>query len=238
MANATSFESNCPSFSMKEIVVDIGCGGKNNLNLYGFSGEPTIALDQSKNFLERRRDGSFSGNLAEGDAENLPLKTASADQVFATHVLEHVNELDSTLEEIDRILRPGGKITIAVPHPRFESIMEKLDEEYHSSKMHQRVIRPKEALELLEARDYEIIHYETRGFTAALRITFSYLLHLKLLRNRSMEPQSGLLVKQDGQHANHASMNKVRRRLFSFSAVKIIDKFFPFETVVQAVKNK
>jgi predicted SAM-dependent methyltransferase len=45
-------------------------------------------------------------------------ETSSVDAVAVFHFLEHVPDLDRTLHEINRILKPGGLIWIKVPHGR------------------------------------------------------------------------------------------------------------------------
>ncbi|HPF71907.1 MAG TPA: class I SAM-dependent methyltransferase [Candidatus Krumholzibacteria bacterium] len=49
------------------------------------------------------------------DLRQAPLKDASVDWVFCSHVLEHIPELELCIDEILRILRPGGAAWIQVP---------------------------------------------------------------------------------------------------------------------------
>ena len=44
-----------------------------------------------------------------------PLEEAEFDVVLCTQVLEHVPELDQVLDEIKRVLRPGGQLIASVP---------------------------------------------------------------------------------------------------------------------------
>lgn len=53
--------------------------------------------------------------LREGILEDLALPEASYDAVTLFHVLEHVPFPGRTLDEIHRILKPGGSVVIAVP---------------------------------------------------------------------------------------------------------------------------
>lgn len=50
-----------------------------------------------------------------GHAEILPFATNSFDSVLCTQVLEHVSEPWQTIEEIARVLRPGGKLLLSTP---------------------------------------------------------------------------------------------------------------------------
>jgi len=45
-----------------------------------------------------------------------PFKDNEFDEVYASHVLEHVDDLIKTMEELHRICKSGAKIIIRVPH--------------------------------------------------------------------------------------------------------------------------
>ena len=45
-----------------------------------------------------------------------PFKESTFDEVYASHVLEHVDDLMKTMEEIYRILKPGGALVAKVPY--------------------------------------------------------------------------------------------------------------------------
>jgi SAM-dependent methyltransferase len=50
-----------------------------------------------------------------GVAENVPLADASCDGAVLQAVLEHVRDANLTLEELYRVLKPGGSVLIEVP---------------------------------------------------------------------------------------------------------------------------
>jgi SAM-dependent methyltransferase len=45
-----------------------------------------------------------------------PFAEASFDEVFASHVLEHLDRPFEVMKELHRILKPGGKLIVKVPH--------------------------------------------------------------------------------------------------------------------------
>jgi len=45
-----------------------------------------------------------------------PFDTNSADEIFAAETLEHLEDTMKVLEEFRRILKPGGRLVIEVPH--------------------------------------------------------------------------------------------------------------------------
>ena len=49
------------------------------------------------------------------DAARLPLRSGCADAVVAHYMLEHVTDLEGALDEIARVLRPGGRVFASVP---------------------------------------------------------------------------------------------------------------------------
>ena len=57
----------------------------------------------------------YRGGDAYAIAERLPFKDRSFDFVYASHVLEHIVNLDGAMREIHRVLTPGGILEIRVP---------------------------------------------------------------------------------------------------------------------------
>ena len=49
------------------------------------------------------------------EADHLPFEDDSVDEIYASHVLEHMPYQSKTLEEWLRVLKPGGMLTVAVP---------------------------------------------------------------------------------------------------------------------------
>ena len=45
-----------------------------------------------------------------------PWPDRSVDEVFAAHVLEHLRNPIAAMQEIHRVLKPGGKVTVIVPN--------------------------------------------------------------------------------------------------------------------------
>lgn len=60
------------------------------------------------------RDPRFAPDFA-ADLRRAPLGDGSVDWIFCSHVLEHVPELDVCVDELLRILRPGGAAWLQIP---------------------------------------------------------------------------------------------------------------------------
>jgi SAM-dependent methyltransferase len=45
-----------------------------------------------------------------------PFESASASEIMASHVVEHTSDPFATMKELARLLKPGGTLTVRVPH--------------------------------------------------------------------------------------------------------------------------
>jgi arsenite methyltransferase len=103
------------------VVVDLGCGAGTDLLIAAQMTGPTgrvIGVDMTATMLERARQsatemGLRNVELHESLIEALPLDDASADVVISNGVIDLVPDKNAVLDEIDRVLRPGGRLQLA-----------------------------------------------------------------------------------------------------------------------------
>ncbi len=105
-----------------ETVADIGCGAGMDLLLaalrVGMSGR-VIGVDMTEAMRERATEAAREIGLAgrieirSGDAESLPLADGSADVVISNGVLNLTTDKERAFSEIERVLRPGGRLLLA-----------------------------------------------------------------------------------------------------------------------------
>jgi SAM-dependent methyltransferase len=102
-------------------VVDLGCGAGTDLliaaQFVGRSGR-AIGIDMTPAMLARARKSADEMGLAnvelhEGLIESLPLDDASVDVVVSNGVIDLVPDKEAVLSEVDRVLRPGGRLQVA-----------------------------------------------------------------------------------------------------------------------------
>jgi len=102
-------------------VLDLGCGAGSDLliaaQMIGPQGR-AIGIDMTTSMLERARAsaeemGLLNVELHEGLIESLPLEDESVDVVISNGVIDLVPDKDAVLDEIDRVLRPGGRLQVA-----------------------------------------------------------------------------------------------------------------------------
>ena len=95
-------------------VLDLGAGyGAVTGELARRAGGPVVALDCA---VEALREGVFGGApRTGGDARRLPFADAAFDLVFTQLTLLWVQPVTRALDEIRRVLRPGGVLTALEP---------------------------------------------------------------------------------------------------------------------------
>jgi len=101
-------------------VLEVGCGAGSDLLRFAQGGANVTGIDLSPHSaglaLSRLRLYNCSGTIGNADAENLPFKNDTFDLVYSWGVLHHTPDTERALNEILRVLKPGGKICIMLYH--------------------------------------------------------------------------------------------------------------------------
>jgi len=125
-------------------VLDMGCGAGRHAFECLRRGARVVAFDYSFTELEPVRDLFWAmGEAGEvgaggesqpirGDALRLPFRTGSFDRIIASEVLEHLRNDTGALDELFRVLAPGGRIAVTVPAWLPEKVCWMLSAEYHA----------------------------------------------------------------------------------------------------------
>ncbi|WP_203335668.1 class I SAM-dependent methyltransferase [Nocardioides limicola] len=128
-----------------ERVLDMGCGaGRHAFEMYR-RGADVIAFDQDADELSNVRDlfvamreagevpEGAEADIKEGDALALPFAADEFDRIVAAEILEHVPADIQAIDELVRVLRPGGTLAVSVPRWLPEIINWKLSADYHNT---------------------------------------------------------------------------------------------------------
>ena len=121
-----------------EVVVDLGCGAGTDLliaaQMTGETGR-VIGIDMTGSMLARAGESAAAMGLAsvelhEALIEDLPVGDASVDVVISNGVIDLVPDKDAVFDEIDRILKPGGRLQVAdviIHHEVSEDARKRID---------------------------------------------------------------------------------------------------------------
>jgi methionine biosynthesis protein MetW len=99
-------------------VLDLGCGeGRQVASLSEALGGPlVVGLDISPAALAQARAQGATAVTAAIDEHILPFRDGSFDLVVFSEVIEHLVDTDGVLDEILRVLVPGGTLVISTPN--------------------------------------------------------------------------------------------------------------------------
>ena len=97
-------------------VLEIGGGVGTDLSQFARHGARVTDLDLSAGHLELARENfakrALQGRFVHHDAEQLPFEDAAFDLVYSNGVLHHTPNTRRVVDEIRRVLKPGGKAIV------------------------------------------------------------------------------------------------------------------------------
>jgi SAM-dependent methyltransferase len=143
-------------------VLDWGCGYGQVVDLLSRAGVDVVAFDYRPDVEEGMRPLERYPHLPvrlSPDPRHLPFDDGSFDAVLSCGVLEHVEDPDASLEEIKRVLVPGGTLYVyKLPNRSsyLEAIARRAGLYYHGAAEHDRVYDERLALGLLSRHGFEV----------------------------------------------------------------------------------
>lgn len=96
-----------------ETVLDIGCGQGEHTDLFRVAGKQVTAIDHGRSIYFR--NNSHQDQVTIGDFLDVFLKRSSFDCVWASHVLEHQQNVGLFLHKIYMVCKQDGIVAITVP---------------------------------------------------------------------------------------------------------------------------
>jgi SAM-dependent methyltransferase len=100
------------------LIVDLGCGdgAATALAARVSPGHRFLGLDWSADALRRAHTRGLALIRAEAEPACLPIASGRADVVIMSELIEHLVDPDSVLDEVRRVLRPGGTLLLSTPN--------------------------------------------------------------------------------------------------------------------------
>lgn len=127
-----------------DLFLDAGAGFGRHAFEAARRGARVVALDYAADEVDVTRE-TFRGmvdageipagrvvGVLRGDATRLPFADAAFDRVVTSEVLEHIQDDVAALNELVRVLRPGGMLAVTVPTWWPEKVNWMLSDDYHA----------------------------------------------------------------------------------------------------------
>jgi len=103
-------------------VLDLGCGD-GHFTSVAFDHPLDVGLDPWWDPLLEARKRNVYRLLLRSDGSKIPFPGASFPCVISNSVLEHIPHLDAVLDEVARVIQPGGRFIFCVPNHRFPELL-------------------------------------------------------------------------------------------------------------------
>ena len=94
-----------------EKVLEVGCNRGSLVRRLQSLGIDAYGVDINKDAIAE----GLTHNLSRMDATNLDFPDSSFDRVYSLHTIEHVPDLRKALAEMERVLKPGGRLVLTYP---------------------------------------------------------------------------------------------------------------------------
>lgn len=101
--------------TMEKPVLDLGCGDGLFAHFISPNHRVDYGVDINEGELELAKKTGLYQQLAKADIHRLPFANETFSTVFSSSTLEHISNLEEALLEINRILKPGGKLITTSP---------------------------------------------------------------------------------------------------------------------------
>ena len=167
-------------------VLDLGCGeGRHVISVY-YHGQKSIesfgvdlchadlktTLEKFESFYEPESDQKRFA-LSTSDAMQLPFADNTFDKIICSEVLEHIPDWQAVLDEVNRVLKPGGEFCASVPRFWPEWICWAFSDEYHANEGgHLRIFKAKDFKSAIVNRGF---NFRTRHWAHALHSPYWWL---------------------------------------------------------------
>ena len=111
------------AFYADKRVLDVGCGPRGSLEWASHAAE-RVGVDVLVGRYRRFGIEGHSMRYVEAGAENMPFDDGYFDIVTSFNALDHVEDVRASLQEMTRVLRPGGMLVLVVDIHRRPTVAE------------------------------------------------------------------------------------------------------------------
>ena len=102
-------------------VLDVGCGEGQVARHLARAGADVVGLDPTDAQVARARERGGGPEYLRARAEALPCASGSFDTVVVCLAIEHVDDHEAAIQEVARVLEPGGRLLFVLCHPLLQA---------------------------------------------------------------------------------------------------------------------
>ena len=102
-------------------LLDVGSGEGQVARVASAAGLEVVGIDPAWNQVEVGRARGGGPCYAQGSATHLPIASDSIVAAVACLVFEHITDVDAALNEVGRVLEPGGRFLFLLNHPLLQT---------------------------------------------------------------------------------------------------------------------
>lgn len=111
----------CEELAGFHSVLDVGCGDGQIARALAAQGADVLGIDPTELHIKIARERAGGPRYELGSALSLPVADSSQDAVVACLVFEHIDDVDTALAEVARVLKPGGQFSFFLNHPLLQT---------------------------------------------------------------------------------------------------------------------
>jgi SAM-dependent methyltransferase len=97
--------------------LDLGCGEGRLSRLLAGRGHRVVGVDAAPTMVRQAATHEEAEPVIRGDAGALPFRDEAFDLVLAYMCLHDIDQMPAAVAEVGRVLRTGGRLCVAIPHP-------------------------------------------------------------------------------------------------------------------------
>lgn len=101
---------------IKGNLLELGCGEGRGVELLAPLADSYVGIDKIKSIIDRLKEKYPDFTFMDGVFPPFPFEDNSFDTIVTFQVIEHVKDDEGFIEEIHRVLKPGGQALITTPN--------------------------------------------------------------------------------------------------------------------------
>jgi ubiquinone/menaquinone biosynthesis C-methylase UbiE len=124
-------------------VLDIACGEGYGSNLLALGAREVTGIDAAADVIDKAKRKYNKSNLKfiQGALEKIPIADCQFEVVVSFETLEHIEAHEVMLEEIKRVLVPGGLLLLSTPEKKYYSDLPGYKNPFHKKELYESQLR-------------------------------------------------------------------------------------------------